>query len=167
MNIENLSKEELIKLCKLYSKNWLAHDGCWFLATEEKYGLDKAIEIDKKSWERFTVIEAKRIMEEFGIEDGGGLDSLEKALKFRLYATVNKQTIERVGNKLIFKMVDCRVQSARQKKGLTFFPCKEVGEIEYSLFAKTIDNRIETKCIGCPQDEHKGNFYCGWAFTLR
>lgn len=166
MNLETLSKEELVKLCKVYAKNWLAHDGCWFLATEEKYGIDKAIEVDKKSWERFTVIEAKRIMEEFGIKEGGGLASLEKALSFRLYASVNEQTIEMVGNKLIFKMVDCGVQSARKRKGLPFFPCKEVGEIEYFLFAKTIDKRIKTRCIGCPPEDHKGNFYCGWEFSI-
>jgi len=35
--IEDLSKDELLELCKLYAKNWLAHDGCWFLSIEEKY----------------------------------------------------------------------------------------------------------------------------------
>jgi hypothetical protein len=62
MNLEEWSKADLIKLVKTYAKNWLAHDGCWFLAAEELYDLEKAIKIDKESWRRFTVIEAKRIM---------------------------------------------------------------------------------------------------------
>ena len=51
--IEELSKEELYKLLKIYAKNWLAHDGCWFLSLEEKYGMKTAIEIDTKSWEKY------------------------------------------------------------------------------------------------------------------
>jgi hypothetical protein len=63
-------------------------------------------------------------------------------------------------------MNDCRVQSARKRKGLSDFPCKQVGLREYSLFAKTIDPRIKTKCIACPPDEHPENYWCAWEFTL-
>lgn len=31
-HVKNLSREELLKLIEVYAKNWLAHDGCWFLA---------------------------------------------------------------------------------------------------------------------------------------
>lgn len=48
-NFEELSKEELLKVINVYSKNWLAHDGCWFLAAEEKFGMETAIELDEKS----------------------------------------------------------------------------------------------------------------------
>lgn len=167
MNLKTLSKEELIKLCQVYAKNWLAHDGCWFLAVEEKHGMKEAIELDKRSWERFTIAEAKRIMKEFEIPPNGGLDALEKALSLRLYATVNKQSIERKEGKLIFKMNDCRVQSTRKKKGLPDFPCKEVGLVEYAGFASTIDKRIETKCIACPPDRHPDEFYCAWEFSMK
>lgn len=42
-NINELSKEELLELNKLYAKNWLAHDGSWFLSIEEKYGMDMEV----------------------------------------------------------------------------------------------------------------------------
>jgi len=60
----------------------------------------------------------------------------------------------------------CRVQSARKRRGLPDFPCKQVGIQEYSLFAKKIDPRIETKCIACPPDAHPDNYWCAWEFTL-
>ena len=59
--LEKMNKEELMDYIELLSKNWLAHDGCWFLAIEEDLGMEKAIRYDTKGWERFTVIEAKRI----------------------------------------------------------------------------------------------------------
>jgi len=165
-NIENLSREELIKLVKMYAKNWLAHDGCWFLSAEEKYGLDTAIELDTKSWEKFAVVEARRIMKELNIPQNGGLKSLEKALKFRLYATINRQEIEwKNENTLIFKMIECRVQKSRSEKNLLSFPCKPVGIVEFNQFAKTIDVRIKTRCLSCPPDEIK-DVYCVWEFTI-
>ena len=151
----------------MYAKNWLAHDGSWFLALEETDGLEKAMEIDRKSWERFTVIEAKRIMKEFNIPEGSGLDGLEKALQLRMYARLNIDKIERPSkNKLIYKMVTCRVQAARERKNLPLFPCKSIGIVEYSGFAKTIDPRIKTRVIAAPPDPMERDFHCGWEFTI-
>ena len=89
--IQDLSHQELLKLIEVYAKNWLAHDGCWFLAAEEKYGMDMAIELDAKSWERFAVAEARRIMKVFKIEPNGSLKALEKAFGYRLYSAINSQ----------------------------------------------------------------------------
>lgn len=150
----------------MHAHNWLAHDGCWFLAAEEKFNMDVAIELDTKSWERFTVAEAKRIMRTFEIPENGGLDALEKALSFRLYATVNEQQIIREPGKIVYKMINCRVQAARERKALDLFPCKPVGIVEYSGFAKTIDPRIETKCICCPPDPVE-EAHCVWEFTFK
>lgn len=167
LNLENLEKQDLIKIIKMYAKNWLAHDGCWFLAAEERHGLEQAIQIDKEGWKRFTVIEAKRIMNEFNISPNSGLDGLEKALELRLYASINIQEIKRVSTtKLTLKMKTCRVQSARERKNLPLFPCKEVGIVEYSGFAKTIDPSIKTKVIACPPDTIERDFHCGWEFTI-
>ncbi|MCK4558164.1 MAG: hypothetical protein KAV45_00165 [Calditrichia bacterium] len=164
--IQNLSHQELLRLIEVYAKNWLAHDGCWFLAAEEKYGMDAAMELDAKSWERFAVSEARRIMKEFDIPSNGGLKALEKAFQYRLYAAINKQKIEWLDNNtMIFKMLECRVQKVRRQKNLPDFPCKQVGIVEFSQFAKTIDPRIKTKCIACPPDE-VADFFCAWEFTL-
>lgn len=165
--INDFTKEELLEFVQDLAKRWLAHDGLWFQAVEKKYGLEAAIEMDTRAWERFTVVEANRIKNTLGLPERAGLEGLEQALKFRFYAFLNKQTLERVSpNKLIYKMVDCRVQSARERKGMDFFPCKPVGLVEYSGFAKTIDDRISTKCIACPPDQKQDGFYCGWEFTL-
>jgi hypothetical protein len=151
----------------MFAKNWLAHDGCWFLAAEKRHGLEEAIQIDKEGWRNFTVVEAKRIMKMFEIKEGTGLDGLEKALSYRLYATINVQEIERISDaKLIFKMKTCRVQAARERKKLPHFPCKEVGLVEYAGFATTIDPNIQTKVIACPPDILERDFHCGWEFTI-
>lgn len=165
-DLNDLPREDLIKLLDIYAKNWLAHDGSWFLALEEEFGMDVAIEMDTRAWERFTVSEAKRIMKTFDIPAGGGLEALQEALKYRLYARVNIQEATWTEDgALEFQMINCRVQSTRRRKGLPDFPCKSVGIVEYSGFASTIDPRIKTECLACPPDP-VGEKFCQWRFTL-
>jgi len=166
--LQNLSKDELIAIILDDAKNWLAHDGLWFQAVEKRYGLDIAIAADTDAWEKFTVIEAKRIMARLGLEPGGGIPALIECLKHRLYARLNlQQALEVTDTRAVFRMVDCRVQSARKRKGLADFPCKSVGIVEYGEFARTIDPRIETRCLACPPDAHPEDFWCAWEFTLK
>ncbi len=167
MKFDDLTREDLEGMLCDAALNWLAHDGLWFLAVEEKLDLESAIELDMKAWENFTVIEAKRIMKRHGIEEGGGIPALARALGLRLYAFINEQEIVEQSEKhLVFRMNDCRVQSARKKKGLSDFPCKPVGLVEYAGFASTIDPLIQTRCIGCPPDDHPDDWYCSWEFRL-
>ena len=89
-----MGREELLRALEMFAKNWLAHDGCWFLATEERFGMEVAIELDTRSWERFAATEAHRIMTTFAIPQQGGLGALEKALGLRMYGVINAQRME-------------------------------------------------------------------------
>lgn len=166
-DLHELSREQLIGMLDDFAKNWLAHDGLWFQAVEQKFGMEAAIECDRNAWEKFTVIEAERIMKRHNIAQGSGLEGLKKALEYRLYARLNKQQIvEETPTSLVFRMNDCRVQSARNRKGLPDFPCKSVGIVEYTEFARTIDPRIRTTCVTCPPDKHPAEYYCAWKFEI-
>ena len=165
--VKDLTREELLEFWTDASKNWLAHDGLWFREVENKYGLEAAMELDQKAWEKFTVIEAQRIMKRLGMEPGGGIPALVQALKFRLYALINVQEVKEVSDtRCVFRMNKCRVQDARKRQGLSDFPCKTVGIVEYSGFAKTIDPRIKTTCLICPPDPHPPDVWCAWEFKL-
>ncbi len=165
--LQQLSREQLIEIIVDDAKNWLAHDGLWFQAVEAAHSMEAAIDADRRAWAGFTVIEAKRIMARLGMQPGGGIPALVECLKHRLYARLNLQKcIEVNETRAVFQMVDCRVQSARKRKGLPDFPCKSVGLVEYSEFARTIDPRIRTRCIACPPDPHPDAYWCAWEFSL-
>lgn len=167
--IEDLSRDELMELTNIYAKNWLAHDGCWFLAAEQKYGMDAAIELDTQSWQNFTVIEAQRLIEFLQLGRNSGTEGLKKALRFRLYASINEDeiVIGDDGKTLEYRVKTCRVQAARRRRELPDFPCKSVGIVEYGYFAKTIDDRFESECISCPPEITNPDYYCIWRFTLK
>lgn len=166
--LKEMSREGLIKLLDGVCVNWLANDGVWFQAVEKRFGMDTAKRCNDTCWSRFSPYEALRIKELLGLPRQAGLDGLKAALGFRMYARINKQSIEEIdGTTFIFRMNDCRVQSARKRKGLADYPCKSGGMVEYPFFASTIDPRIETECIGCPPDPHPDEWYCAWKFTLK
>jgi len=149
------------------ARNWLAMDGLWFQAIERAYGMSAAIALDRDVWGQFAVIEARRIKERLSLPEQGGLDALEIAFKHRLASLLNTLEIQRPDNKtLIVTTTTCRVQSARERKGMPSFPCKLVGLIEFPVFARTIDSRILVTCLSCPPETLPGVPYCSWKFTL-
>jgi hypothetical protein len=165
--IEDLDREELLELLRVYAQNWLAHDGCWFLGIEEELGHETARRYNNKAWERYAPVEARRLIEFLGRKPGEGLDALAEALVLRQYASINRQEVLRADEgHLVFRMNECRVQATRKRKGLPDYACKEAGIIEFSGFARGVDPRIETRCIACPPDEHPADWWCAWEFTL-
>ena len=99
--LRKLTKEQLIELAEIYSKDWLACDGLWFQAVEKRAGMDGAMDCDKEIWRSFTVIEAKRIKEFLGLPERAGLEGLEAAMRLRLYANINDEEDIRDGNSMV------------------------------------------------------------------
>lgn len=67
---------------------------------------------------------------------------------------------------LVYRIVDCRVQNARKRKGMDFHPCKSVGVVEYGVFARGIDERIACECLSCFPEIVDESCNCAWRFTL-
>jgi len=161
-----LPREKIVSLIDAISVNWLAGDGLWFQAVEARQEMFTAKRCNDTCWIKFSPFEASRIKAMLELPDNGGLDALETALGYRLYSRINTQSTERQGDNLIFKMVNCKVQDARRRKGLNDYPCKSAGVVEYTCFAQAIDPRIRTDCIACPPDNLPGDWFCAWKFSI-
>ena len=163
----DLSRDELFALKEAIGANWLANDGIWFQSIEFSRGMMDAKRCNDSCWGQFSPFEAWSIRRLLTLPEAPGLDGLKQALRFRLYATINKQSIvDESAHNCVFQMNDCRVQAARKRKGLADYPCKSAGMVEYPTFAESIDSRIKTECIGCPPDEHPDEWYCAWRFSI-
>ncbi len=162
-----MAPEEQSKLMEAVAKNWLVNDGVWFQAVEFDHGMTDAKRCNDSCWAQFSPVEAASIKQFLDLGDKPGLEGLKKALYFRMYAMINKQSIvDETAESFVFQMNDCRVQSARKRKKLDDYPCKSGGMVEYTYFASAIDSRIKTECIGCPPDDHPDEWYCAWRFSL-
>ena len=168
LSLDALSKEELKELIRINAGNFLALDGTWFQAVEKEEGMDKALYYDREAWRVYTEIEARKLKKFLKLPEYPGLDGLEQALSLRFASFANRETIcQRNGNILVYKVVDCRVQSARKRKGMPYHPCKSVGFVEYAYFAKIIDKRIECEALSCYPDVTDNTCACAWKFVQK
>lgn len=162
-----MDDETLNELKDRMAKNWLVNDGVWFQTIEFAAGMNDAKRCNDSCWAHFSPFEAWSIRRFLDLPPNAGLEGLKKALGFRLYATLNRQSIvDESPTSFMFQMNDCRVQSARKRKGLDDYPCKSAGVVEYPGFAESIDPRIKTECVGCPPDAHPDEWYCAWRFSI-
>lgn len=164
--LEGLTREQLAAYAQLCSKNLFAIDGTWFQSIEAERGMDEAIHHDERAWERYTASEARRLKAFLGLEDECGLEGLARALLLKLTSLCNETELRREGDELVFRVVNCRVQTARGRKGMDYHPCKSVGLIEYGGFAKALDPRIVCACDSCYPDMTDDTCACAWRFRL-
>jgi hypothetical protein len=162
----NMEKEKLISLINAMSANWLTNDGVWFRAVEDSHDMYTSKRCNDTCWTRYSPVEASILKSFLRLPEQSGLDGLKQALKFRLYANINEQTIEKSGDELILRMVRCLVQRTRGSQGLPDYPCKSAGLAEFETFARTIDRRIKADCISCPPDKHPREWVCAWRFYI-
>ena len=166
INYFDLSKEILLDLIKLYSKNVITIDGLWFISLEEMFDLETAIDLDIKVWERYGVTEARRIKRVLNITEKG-IPALVKALNFQIWVPgMDFEFPEVTEKKVVFNITDCTPQKARIRHGRGEFPCKPVGEALFNKFAETIDPKLKMKCLVCPPDDHPEDVWCSWEFQI-
>lgn len=165
--LADLPPEKLDELAEALAVNWLANDGVWFQALEFSEGMTQAKLCNDATWAYYSPFEAWSVKRLLNLGDQPGLEGLKKALRFRCYGFINKQSIvQETPTSFVYLMNDCRVQSARKRKGLDDYLCKSAGIMEYFRFAEGIDPRIITEVITCPPDLHPETHYCAWKFTL-
>lgn len=163
----NMDDQTLEKLKEGIAINWLVNDGVWFQELEFSQGMEDAKRCNDSCWAQFSPFEAWSIKNLLDLPDNPGLEGLKQAMGYRLYASINKQSIvDEKPDSFVFRMDECRVQLARKRKGLDDYPCKSGGMIEYTTFAETIDPRIKTECIACPPDPHPEEYFCSWKFSI-
>lgn len=162
----HFSKEELIRLLMEDGKLWVACDGLWFQGAERASGMKEAMRQDLAMWEVFTRLEAARIKAFLHLPDHPGLAGLAAALPLRINNRSNAVTIRLEENRLLYRVETCRVQAAREKKGLPYHPCRAVGLVEYGDFARAVDDRIAMRCLSCWPEVSDTSCACAWEFFI-
>lgn len=168
LRLKRLSREELVELVLLQVRNIWRVDGLYFQGIEKRFGVDEAMDIDRDVWRVLARIEARDLMKTFriqGVKDIGEFISLLEKTSWSLYQDI--KSIEVDGDTAIFKVVKCRIQEARIRKGLGVFPCKPVRYGYLEEFAKTLNPDIVVEAISVPPERSTDEYWCGWRFRIR
>ena len=168
MKLEELPKKTLVELARMYAQNWQTLDGLWFRNVEAQYGLEAAVKLDLKNWERQSVIKAERIKKILKLNEGG-LSSCLLVLSFMSWQLVSPifEYEEESPQKIVFYYPRCSVQEGREKQGKSEFPCKAMKLTLLSNIARVVEPRAAVRCLMCPPDPHSDNFWCKWELTIK
>lgn len=164
--LEQLPKETLIELIKMYSRNWHTCDGLWFSGVEERYGTDKALEIDVNMWDVSSRLEAKRIKEILAIPDNGGLDAVLRTVNFMSWAAKCAYRVEKKADTALLTVISCPPQEGRLKSGIGLFACRPTFEVSFGNVASVIDPGVKVSCKYCPPGPHPSDSWCQWEFRV-
>ena len=165
--LEALPKDKLLDLFFLHIRNLWRVDGLYFLGIEEKFGTEAAAEIDTNCWKIMGKIEARDLKALLEIKQND-VSSLMYALRNTSWALdQNDKEVEVSQARGIFRVVKCRIQLTRTRKGLEVFPCKNVRFTYLKAFAEEFNPNIEVACRICPPGERSPNVWCEWEFRLK
>ena len=155
------------KLAEVFARSIFTVDGLWFLAVEEKYGLEAAVEIDAEVWRKCGSIFPGRTVRNFAIKDDSPIHVLIKALLLDPFAPIFTPEVTLItDSKAVFHYANCPGQEARVRDGKGEFPCRAVGIAYFKAYAEAIDPGIEVTCLTCPPDPHPPQVWCEWQFEI-
>jgi Family of unknown function (DUF6125) len=166
--LENLSKKTLIELAKVYSRNWQSLDGLWFGNVEAEFGLDAAVKLDLKNWERQAVLEAERIKKVLKL-DKGGLSPVLTVLSFMSWQLTSPpfEIEEDSPQRVVFYYPRCAIHESRNRQSKPVFPCKTMKLGLLSSIARVVEPGAAVRCLNCPPDPHQEGYWCKWELGLK
>ncbi|MHA1270119.1 MAG: DUF6125 family protein [Candidatus Helarchaeota archaeon] len=142
--MHSFKKED--KLLRFFMDNVLNIYNIWFSEVEKQFGLDNAIQISLKVWNKFAKIDGKKISEIFQIP-GKDLDEILKLIDIISYLTLAKIEFKKIDeNSAYITFSSCywhKIIERTSKKRLKPLKCNEICIGAYSSFVETFNSDFE------------------------
>ncbi|MFC2040280.1 DUF6125 family protein [Chloroflexota bacterium] len=166
-NIEDLPKETIIKLARMYSRNWQSLDSLWFQNVEKTCGLETTAKIDLENWQKQAVLEAKRLRETMELNHGSLADLLTALCFMSWQLTSPRFVIEEESPKsVIFSYRQCAVQESRAKSCKPLFHCKQMKLTLLTGIASVVAPKAQIQCLAAPPYAETSEYWCRWQISL-
>ncbi len=148
-----------------FHRSYTAVDGLWFVKVEEKYGFDKALNIDKEVWMIMPKIQARFLKSKLNKEKG--LLDLLDCFSVKLELDGFKFNVKKDKKSVKFIISNCPWHNIMAKSGRSHLS-GNIGEVicntEYQVWAKEFGDNINFKLEG---EICKGAKYCTIIFTKK
>lgn len=165
-DLSKMGKDELEGYANFLLWQYRLVDALWFLAVEDKFGLDAAVNLNEEIWGKIATMAARDIKKRFCIR-GRGLSDIIEALSYFPWAIITGyKIVKKTENRAVLFVPSCPPQEARLRHGRAEFPCKKMHSAALANFAKVINEKVKLKCHFAPPDPHPEDIWCEWEFQL-
>ncbi len=134
-----------------FHRSYTAVDGLWFMKTEERYGFDIALEIDRNVWRIVPKIQARTMKSLTGL--GNGIDALRDALETKL--TIENFTFETEvpvdGGSFLLIVTDCPWHNMMVRAGREHLSAKvgtAICDAEFPVWAAEFGDNLSFSMEG-------------------
>ena len=164
--LESMDRDQLLEYIRSLLWQYRLVDAFWFIKVEEEFGLPAAELLNARVWGKVGELTARDIVKRFG-PFKPGIDGFVDAYALFPWGVLVDYRYERLAPDVLeFTVADCPPQTARLKRDLGEYDCKDMHLAEFTGFARTIDPRLQVECLYAPPDPHPEDHFCRWRVRL-
>ncbi len=174
VSYEIFSKEALIKLLKVFSRNLLHIDALWFKRVTKEVSFDAALSWSTDIWDKQCQYDMKDVMKALNIT-GNDVETFFKTLQmvpgFPLVLMGYEMDLK-TKNHGFLTIHRCPTVDLYEKQGNTGEEildrvCHELEVPAFKALTLPVNPEIEMTCLKLPPREGKNDICCQWEFKLK